>query len=865
MTRFTLLSVILLTLFAGSVALADTYQGVIRFDPADLTIQEKLGFHTLELKDGASSVTVGAPAVPKKTINVALPTDAKVRGVKVIDVETRRLEGEFDIMPAAQPIHISGTKLENPFVKDDSIYGVNQDFPGAYAERVNTWDLAGQDFVSVAFYPVQYNPVSKKLSLATTIRFQIEYESSENPVRETYNYNDKNRAHVSKVLRRMAHNPEDVSMLPEFNPSHASRALDPGDYEYVIVTTNSFSSGFQTLADWRNQMGMPAKVVTTSYIYSNYSGTNQERIRAFIIDAAATWGTMFVLLGGDTNYIPHSSKTVMGDNIPNDTFYGDYDDDWKYEVYIGRASVNNTSQITTFVNKVLTYEKNPPNNYGNKVFFMAFDADAYTPDEECKIKIKNETIPSYALFVKEYDSESGGHESDVKNYMNQGQNLVNHIDHGETSSLGVGSYNHWSWLSTSEAQNFSNGTKYSNFYTVACEVAKYNSNCWAEYFVRDDQGGITFVGNSRYGWYTQGNTNTYSAKYDQLWWKELYNNNSYRAGETFAEHLNAYTPFDPTYKYIYTELNLFGDPALHLWTKNPTNMTVTHNSTVYTGPQNFTVNVKYLGTNIQGALVCAMKGTDVYAYGTTNASGNATLSISPATTGNMTVTVTAQNYKYYQGTVSVASGSNPPTVSVINPNCGPMAGNTAVTVVGTNFTASPPMTVLIGGNPCTNVSVTNATTLTCNTPTGAEGWQNVQVSNLYGSDTLTGYDGFRYFPILTTPYNCTNKNTTSLDTPVDVVLIVSGNSNTPFLLYYSLGGGPLPSAFGTAGLDMPIYSLFMSDIGLLGYRYTNLSVPAGYGPLTFYMQVLGMDGTGKPKFATGGGNPYGSIEFNLNN
>ena len=42
--------------------------------------------------------------------------------------------------------------------------------------------------------------------------------------------------------------------------------------------------------------------------------------------------------------------------------------------------------------------------------------------------------------------------------------------------------------------------------------------CWGERFVRDDQGGITFMGNSRYGWYSPGNTNLLSFKYDQMIW-----------------------------------------------------------------------------------------------------------------------------------------------------------------------------------------------------------------------------------------------------------------------------------------------------------------------------------------------------------
>jgi len=377
---------------------------------------------------------------------------------------------------------------------------------------------------------------------------------------------------------------------------------------------------------------------------------------------------------------------------------------------------------------------------------------------------------------------------------------------------------------------------------------------------------ITFTGNTRSGWYNPGSVSTLSHLYEKKWWQALFQNNHYLVGATLSSSLNSFYPTDKTYKYIYKELNLLGDPGLHLWTLNPTTMTVTHDSTILPGSQNFTVNVKS-GLNLEGALVCVMQDPDVYAYGTTNSSGNAVLSIAPAGGGSMTVTVTAQNKKYYQGSVTVSGGGDAPTLNGISPKCGPEAGGTPVMVMGTNFSSSPPTTVRIDGVDCTNQFVITTTLITCNTPSGVNGWKTVEVSNANGSDSLVGFEGFRYFPIPNFPFNCTTSNTYSLDTPADVNLVISGNPATLFLLYYSLGGGPLPSPYGVAGLDMPIYPLFMSQISGQGYTFMLLPIPAGYGPLTFYMQVLGLDSTGQPLWAIGGGNPNGtgSIEFNLNN
>lgn len=86
-----------------------------------------------------------------------------------------------------------------------------------------------------------------------------------------------------------------------------------------------------------------------------------------------------------------------------------------------------------------------------------------------------------------------------------------------------------------------------------------------------------------------------------------------------------------------------------------------------------------------------------------------------------------------------------PTITGINPNSGPTAGGTAVTISGTNFThtisANP--TVTIGGNAATNVVLVSTTSITCNTPAGTVGAKDVVVTVPDGqSTTLT--NGFTY-------------------------------------------------------------------------------------------------------------------------
>ena len=838
------------------------YQGKVNFSVDDLVIEKRFGFDCVRYKDAGSGSTVGAPSLPNIQVHVAIPPGATVSRVSTLGNESIEIDGRFDVMPVAEPCVCGTTPVQNPFEKDPAFYNRDSFYPGNHAGLLGSWELVGQGFVVVELYPVQYNPIEQKLCLATRIDFEVSYTEAHNHSRTTYNFSPVMRIDYMERLKGAAINPEDVKELPSYTPQLSS-SLDPAQYEYVIITTSSFASEFEDLKQWRTQKGLPATIVDLGWIYSNYTGgSNQEQIRNFVIDAHSTWGSVYFLLGGDTAYVPYHVRSINGDNIPNDTYYADYDDDWVYEVYVGRACVQSPSEIGNFIDKVLTYEKTPHSDYGDKAFFMGFDLDTHTHAEQCKETIKNTWMPAHIEYSWEYDSEPGGHESDVKDYINQGQNMVNHCDHANTSILGVGS----GYLDNSEAQQFTNGTKYSNFYTIGCYAGNYPSTCWGECFVNDDQGGITFVGNSRYGWYSPGSTDSLSMLYDMKYWQIVLKGYVYRVGRVLADSLSNWYPSSGTYCYIHTELNLFGDPALQILTDDPGDMTVIHDSTIDTGYQNFTINVQSGGENLKHALACVMKDGEVYEYGITHLKGMVTFAIDPVTPGTMTLTVTAKNHRYYEQSITVnQSSSPPPTVESIAPRCGVEAGGTPVTITGSNITINPLMEAFVGGVDCLDVTVISPTQLTCVVPAGTDGWYDVELSNSYGSDTLD--DGFRYFPVGGDPFNAADIHTESIDTPAEAVLIISGIPGKTYALFFSYGGGPETTGWGTMGLDIPFYQLFVASIPAEGCVLIPLTFPAGYGPLDFYMHSLGTNSLDNILWAYGGNNQNGSgsVWFHLNN
>jgi hypothetical protein len=219
-------------------------------------------------------------------------------------------------------------------------------------------------------------------------------------------------------------------------------------------------------------------------------------------------------------------------------------------------------------------------------------------------------------------------------------------------------------LDVTEVDAFYNGDKQGILYSFGCWPAAYDySNCIAEHFVRDTNGGgIAFIGNTRYGLFYAGDEDSLSMRYDRYFFRSLFDQDYYHLGECFTDHKqDAFvslggSSFDVN-RYLYTTLNLLGDPETPIWTDDPQTITsVNYPSEIEIGQQTFTVFVYDDGQPVQAAVVCAQKDDEVYAVGTTSVSGKISLDINPTTAGIMDVTVTAHNYLLWEGTATVVTG-----------------------------------------------------------------------------------------------------------------------------------------------------------------------------------------------------------------
>ncbi len=647
----------------------------------DLRFSEILEYDMISLSDGYYLSEPGKPLLPTSIIKLAVPQGMQAEQIVVLSEEHTELPGSFSVIPGQYPLTMDDTPADMEFVNLNSMtYNSYEPYPGELVRILDQSDLAGQALVELEIAPVQYVPATQKLVLYTDITFEVTGSYG-------YQYGDYLPQELSaaasrqlqKRVRSLVDNPDQVTLHNSQQPYKPVDLPPDGPYDHVIITADSYVTYYQPLVEWNSQKGYRDTVVTTNYIYNNYPGANnQEKIQNFIEDAYTTWGTLYFLLGGEHSTVPFKYRTVHvedhdPESIPGDMYYGDFDGDWEIEVYVGRVTAEGSDQITRFVDKVLTYEQNPPlTNYVLDTVLLGMDLTVasdppyytLTAGEEVKELIDDYYIPSRFNVIEVYDSEPTNHRVEFLNALDDGQNLVNHNDHSNYYVLGAGDRNHNSYVTIGDVSDLSNTNRLSNIFSVGCHANELDhDDCIGEHFViyNDDTAAVSFTGNTRSGWFYVGDPDSLTARLDRYWWRALFDQDIFRLGEMLAWSKNANPTSPEVWEYCQWTLNLLGEPLMPVWTDTPGSFSVTHPSEVPTGLSDILVHVEDAqGYDVADAYVCAYKNGEVFETGYTDNYGDIVLSVAPLTVGEMTVTVTKHNYIPYSADVTAELGATYP-------------------------------------------------------------------------------------------------------------------------------------------------------------------------------------------------------------
>ena len=257
-------------------------------------------------------------------------------------------------------------------------------------------------------------------------------------------------------------------------------------------------------------------------------------------------------------------------------------------------------------------------------------------------------------------------EAEIKSRMMGGLNIVNHLGHCNVQYALK--------MTNDDIPEFTNdGTNHINnfFYSQGCyngafddrtSGGSYLGDCFGEEFTLHDAGAVAAVLNSRYGWGDPGGTNGASQFFAREFFDALFGEGIYPLGE-----LNNDSKMDVIWalsmsgnRWCYYELNVFGDPAMHLWTAEPTVLTVDRASSVMVGQPSLDVIVTDGRAPVEGARVVIWTDDySVYDTAVTNMTGLATVHPYADTTGTLNLKATAHDFLTWDGSIAIEPASGP--------------------------------------------------------------------------------------------------------------------------------------------------------------------------------------------------------------
>lgn len=358
--------------------------------------------------------------------------------------------------------------------------------------------------------------------------------------------------------------------------------------------------GDATNSEQGNPFIRPGEEVVRNFSLFNDTSA---KIRNFIRFAHFKWNTKYVLLGGDNEFIParrlfafvdnwaagHNEKAITA-QIPTDHYFSalngtwnpDYDSyfgetaaesiydeaDFSSEIYIGRAPVNDKSEVNIFVHKVLHYETSVK-PYDVQIH-QSYTNLAHKPDTTEVSEACANLIPDDYIIHRLYERDGLISQEDwINAFSNPNKFLMFHVGNGYND--GIKSWYQLCWKDRQRVKFdvMNAGALKNSFYpihvSISCLTADFSENeCLAEEMLLTAYGGPSAcIGNTEVGSISREDARLYSGEFYEQLFKELFKDDEVSLGkavhttkETFSDSAGS----NRHYRWCFYIMTLLGDP-----------------------------------------------------------------------------------------------------------------------------------------------------------------------------------------------------------------------------------------------------------------------------------------------------------------
>lgn len=598
---------------------------------------QKAGYDVVRFNNTMMTNRAGEPLLPYHAIQLLLPAGEEAVAITVKKEGKVSIDGTFSLYPAQASRPLSKAKSTG-FQKNEAVYASQTPYP-AEEVRFSTHYLNGHGFVFAAISPLEYVPADGKLSYYEHITVTVQTK----PVKNASQLQSmlKSSPEVIETVSRLAQNPDMLS-------SYTHRSRQAGDFELLIITPQSYAGAFEPLTSLYLSKGDRSQIVTTEYIAANITGSDlQQKIRNLIIQKYQENQIETVLLGGDVELVPYrgfycyvqSGSGYTDNGIPADLYYSGLDGNWNTDgdtkwgeigeddllpdVGIGRLPFSNATELASLLNKSIKYQTQPVLGEFTKTL-LAGEHLYDNPNTEGSdyldllVGLRNDNgyttngIPANYNIQTLYDEVQYWSGADLRNAINQGKQFVHHVGHASQTYVAK-----WSNSDITNA-NFAqtNGVihNYALFHTHGCDCGSFDYNdCILERMVNIDNFAAAVIGNSRYGWFNEGQTEGPAAHLHREMTDAIFTDRIAALGLALTEAKVMTAPWvnapgqweEGALRWNFYDLNILGDPALHVWSAEPRTTTVDYSPELVLGTTETTAMVSVDGLPLSNA-VCSV-------------------------------------------------------------------------------------------------------------------------------------------------------------------------------------------------------------------------------------------------------------------
>jgi len=338
----------------------------------------------------AIGMQAGDPMLPVKSVKLLLPAMTTVTSVTVSGVPVGFAGVEKPIYPYQNPVPFGFEPGDFQF--NTELYASDLSYPSDIYDGYHISYSHGYTIMDITLNPVQYIPKEGRLFYYPELTVTIDLKDN-----RKINQFFRNNPDDKTWAKNLVYNPEITetytSDVPTFE--YPGGLCDPSeDYDYVIITTTHNSldyweAGGSTPYNWNSLMdkheqddGLKCTLVTIQDITActDYHSSDplfndiEAHIREFCKDAYEDWGTEYIFIGGDDEWIPaRHMKYSYESNVDSDiywsnldsTFNADHDSQWGEEgdlgfdlyseLFIGRITCDVPQDVSNWMTKSFYY------------------------------------------------------------------------------------------------------------------------------------------------------------------------------------------------------------------------------------------------------------------------------------------------------------------------------------------------------------------------------------------------------------------------------------------------------------------------------------------------------------------------------